>query len=218
MKYCKRCLYPENHPYGIIFDENGICSGCRVHEEKDQIDWEKRFEKLKNIINNFSRCSKGNGYDCVVPVTGGGDSFFVVNIVKNKLGLNPLLVNYNHQFNTKIGIRNLANLSTVFDCDMITSTVSPDLIKRITRHTLKYHGSIYWQVLAGQSTFPVQIAVKFRIPLIIWGLHGWSEQTGMYSHLDNVEMTERCRNEHNLFGLSPREILRNSDNISAKEL
>ena len=49
-------------------------------------------------------------------------------------------------------------------------------------------------------------------------MHGWSEQTGMYSHLDNVEMTERCRNEHNLFGLSPREILRNSDNISAKEL
>ena len=35
MQYCTRCLYPENHPYGLIFDEDGVCSGCRVHEEKD---------------------------------------------------------------------------------------------------------------------------------------------------------------------------------------
>jgi hypothetical protein len=59
---------------------------------------------------------------------------------------------------------------------------------------------MYWQVLAGNTTFPVQMAVKFRIPLIIWGVQGWSEQTGMYSHLDEVEMTERCRKEHALMG------------------
>ena len=217
MRYCTRCAYPENHPYGIIFDKKGVCSGCRVHEEKDILDWDKRFKNLKKIINTITNYSN-KSYDCIVPVTGGGDSYFTVDIVKNKLGLNPLLVNYNHQYNTKIGIRNLGNLSTVFDCDIITSTISPDLIKRITRHTIKYHGNMYWHVLAGQSTFPVQIAIKFRIPLIIWGLHGWSDQTGMYSHLDNAEMTERCRNEHNLFGLSSKDILKESNNISEKEI
>ena len=50
MKYCNRCLYPANHPLNITFDKEGVCSGCRVHEEKDTLDWTKRFEKLKKIV------------------------------------------------------------------------------------------------------------------------------------------------------------------------
>ena len=42
MKVCNRCLNPENHALNITFDEQGICSGCRVHTEKDQIDWNER--------------------------------------------------------------------------------------------------------------------------------------------------------------------------------
>ncbi len=49
MQFCKRCLYGSNHPLGIIFNEEGICSGCIVHEEKDQIDWGVKLEKLKNL-------------------------------------------------------------------------------------------------------------------------------------------------------------------------
>jgi len=147
------------------------------------------------------------GFDCIVPVTGGGDSYYVVHSVKNVLGMNPLLVHYNPHYNTKTGIRNLANLATVFDCDVVTSTLSPNLLKRITRHTLKKFGSMYWQALAGQLTFPVQVAVRFRIPLIIWGVHPWSEQTGMFSHLDEVEMTERCRKEHGLMGIAAEDLI-----------
>ena len=50
MQYCTRCLYPANHPYGLIFDEYGVCSGCRVHEEKDYLDWKKRFDLLVEIL------------------------------------------------------------------------------------------------------------------------------------------------------------------------
>jgi N-acetyl sugar amidotransferase len=212
MKYCKRCLYPENHPYGILFDSDGVCSGCRVHEEKDNLNWPYRFKKLKKILLDIKEHNKGRGFDCIVPVTGGGDSHFIVHMVKNVLGLEPLLVNYNHHYNTKIGIRNLANLATVFDCDLIKSTHSPDLLRKITHHTIKHYGSMYWHVLAGNSTFPVQVAVKYNIPLIIWGVQGWAEQTGMFSHFDEVEMTERCRKEHSLFGVSA-EMLKNSEII-----
>ena len=45
MEYCKRCLYPENHPLNIVFDEHGVCSGCRIHEEKDVLDWNEREKK-----------------------------------------------------------------------------------------------------------------------------------------------------------------------------
>ena len=207
MHYCNRCLYPKNHPYGIIFDEDGVCSGCRVHEEKDILNWPERLNILKNIVAENKKHVSGNNFDCIVPVYGGGDSYFTVHVVKNILGMNPLLVHYNSEFNTKLGIRNLANLATVFDCDMITSTLAPSLLKRITRATMRKYGNMYWQVLAGKYTFPVQVAVKYRIPLIFWGVHSWSDQTGMFQHINEVEMTERCRKEHGLFGVAAEDIV-----------
>ena len=218
MIYCKRCLYPMNHPYGLIVDKEGVCSGCRVHEEKDELDWVARFKKLEGIASSSKKRVQGRGFDCIIPVTGGSDSYYIVHTVKNVLGMNPLLVNYNHHYNTKVGIRNLANLATVFDCDIVTSTLSPSLLKRVTRHTLKSFGSMYWQVLAGFYTFPVQIAVKFRIPLVIWGVQPWSEQTGMFSHLDEVEMTERCRKEHGLMGISAEDLISPSSGITRADI
>jgi len=202
----------------MVLDGHGVCMGCRIHEEKDLIDWKERFTKLERIVYTNARRMGGKGFDCIIPVTGGGDSYFIVHTVKNVLGMNPLLVNYNSQYNTKVGIRNLANLSTVFDCDIVTSTHSPELLKRITRYTLKKFGSMYWHVLAGYLTFPVQVAVRFRIPLIIWGVHPWSEQTGMFSHLDEVEMTERCRKEHGLFGVSAEDLIDSEAAISRSDM
>ena len=77
---------------------------------------------------------------------------------------------------------------------------------------------MYWQVLAGYTTFPVQVAVKFRIPLIIWGVHPWSEQTGMFSHLDEVEMTHRCRKEHALMGISAEDLINNKSEVLRSEV
>jgi N-acetyl sugar amidotransferase len=218
MIYCKRCLYPANHPYGMVFDDQGICMGCRIHEEKDELDWSARFELLKTIGHENSKRMGGKGFDCIIPVTGGGDSYFIVHTVKNVLGMNPLLVAYNTHYNTTVGIRNLANLATVFDCELVTSILSPTLLKRITRKTLKQFGSMYWHVLAGNLTFPVQMAVKFRIPLIIWGVQGWSEQTGMYSHLDEVEMTERCRKEHALMGFAAEDLIDAEEGITRRDV
>lgn len=218
MIYCKRCLYPANHPYGIVFDAEGVCSGCRVHEEKDALDWPARFERLKNIVHANAKRVRSRGFDCIVPVSGGGDSYYIVHVVKNLLEMNPLLVHYNPHYNTHVGIRNLANLATVFDCDLVTSTLSPDLLKRITRHTLRKFGGMYWHVLAGMLTFPVQVAVKFRIPLIVWGVQPWSEQTGMFSHLDEVEMTERCRKEHGLMGIAAEDLIDDAGGIRRPDI
>jgi len=218
MIYCKRCLYPTNHPYGMVLDDKDVCMGCRIHEEKDALDWDVRLHMLERIVHTNAQRTGKQGFDCIVPVTGGGDSYFIVHTVKNVLGMNPLLVNYNAQYNTKVGIRNLANLATVFDCDIITSTLAPDFLKRITRHTIRRYGSMYWQALAGYLTFPVQIAVRYRIPLIIWGVHPWSEQTGMFSHLDEMEMTERCRKEHGLMGISAEDLIDSDAGITRNDV
>lgn len=217
MKICTRCLYPENHPLNIIFDENGICSGCRVHEEKDNLDWGTRGELLSKILDQY-RNTSGNNYDCIIPVSGARDSYFIVHTIKRKYGMNPLLVSYNKQYNTDLGIRNLAYLKTIFDCDLMTLTVNPEAVKKITRATMRKFGSIYWHCLAGQTVYPVQVAVKMKIPLIIWGAHQGIDQVGMFSHKDEVEMTRKYRKEHDLMGYEAEDLIDEEDNIRNEDI
>lgn len=216
MKYCNKCLYPENHPLGIFFDENGVCSGCNVHDEKNIIDWKEKEKELADFLSQYKNYSN-TFYDCIIPVTGNSDSFYVVDLIKNKYKLNPLLVTYNSQFNTKIGVRNLARLITELDCDHIMLTISPEIAKKVTKIAIKKIGEIYWHVLAGTQTFPVQVATKFNIPLIVWGVNGWLDQVGMFSHHDRPEMTKKVRKEHSLRSMDVDELFTGED-INWKDL
>jgi N-acetyl sugar amidotransferase len=204
-RQCSSCLYYEDHPLGLIIDSKGICSGCRVHAEKDKLPWDERKEKLKKLVDSY-KLKNSNNYDCVIPVTGGQDSFFIVHTVIYDLGLNPLLVNFNRNFNSAIGIRNLANLRETFPADYRQFTINPNIARKVVRTTLANLGTINWLSIAGQTSFPVRVAVEMKIPLIIWGAHQGLEQVGMFSHLDEVEMTSRYRHEHDLMGVDENSI------------
>jgi N-acetyl sugar amidotransferase len=216
-KECARCLYTTDHPLGLVIGENGLCSGCRVHEEKDNLDWELRWNKLVNLVKPY-KSTTGKSYDCIVPVTGANDSYYIVHLVKNKLGLNPLLVTYNKYYNTEIGIRNLANLRIKFDCDILFQNVNPNSVKNITKTTLRTLGSMYWPCIAGQTVFPVQTAIRYKIPLIIWGAHQGLEQVGMFSHLHEVEMTRRYRKDHDLMGYEADDLLDRFDTLKEQDI
>ncbi|MEN9417821.1 MAG: hypothetical protein RI988_1441 [Pseudomonadota bacterium] len=217
LQHCRRCLYTSAHPLGLVIDAEGICSGCRVHEEKDRLDWRERWERLTRLVAPY-RSTSGEQYDCIVPVSGAGDSYYIVHLVKERLGLNPLLVAYNKYFNTPLGIRNLAHLRIRFDCDIVQQNVNPRSVKKITRTTLREVGSMYWHCLAGQSVFPVQTAVRHRIPLIIWGAHQGLEQVGMYSHEDEVEMSRRHRKDHDLLGREADDLLTLFDTLKEEDI
>ena len=206
IQFCKRCLYSTMHPFGLVLDGEDICSGCRIHEEKNTLDWQARWSKLVDLVKPY-RSNSGRNYDCIIPVTGAQDSYFIVYLAKVRLGLNPLLVTYNKYFNTPLGIRNLANLRIKFDCDLLYQNVNPVSVKKITRSTLRRFGSIYWPILAGNTVFPVQTAVDYKIPLIIWGAHQGLEQVGMFSHEHEVEMTRRYRKNHDLMGYEADDLL-----------
>ena len=209
MRYCTRCLYPANHPLHLVFDEQGVCSGCRVHEEKDVLDWQERGQRLGRIFDEF-RSRSGKTYDCIIPVSGARDSYFIVHVVRNIYKMRPLLVTYNKHYNTQVGIRNLAYLRTLVGCDIVTLTVSPDTVKKITRATLERNASMYWHCIAGQTVFPVATAVRYKIPLIVWGAHQGCDQVGMFSHLDEVEMTRKYRKDHDLMGYEAEDLVRDS--------
>jgi N-acetyl sugar amidotransferase len=217
IQFCKRCIYTTAHPLGLTLDEKGICSGCRVHEEKDKLDWVARWQKFERLVKPY-RNQDGSNYDCIVPVSGAQDSYYIVHLVKERLGLNPLLVTYNKYFNTPLGIRNLANLRIRFNCDILYQNVNPVSVKKITRSTLRRFGSIYWPILAGQTVFPVQTAVRYKIPLIIWGAHQGLEQVGMFSHEHEVEMTRRYRKDHDLIGHEADDLLSIFDTLKEEDI
>jgi len=217
IQFCKRSLYTSAHPLGLTIDNEGICSGCRVHVEKDTLDWSVRWDKLKNIVEPY-RDKKGSKYDCIIPVTGANDSYYIVHLVKKKLGLNPLLVSYNKYFNTPLGIENLANLRIRFNCDILYQNINPISVKNITRSTLRKFGSIYWPIIAGQTVFPVQTAVRYKIPLIIWGAHQGLEQVRMFSHEHEVEMTRRYRKDHDLMGHEADDLLSIFDTLTEDDI
>lgn len=217
IQFCKRCLYTTAHPLGLTLDDEGICSGCRIHEEKDRLDWAARWEKLECLVKPYGSRA-GDNYDCIIPVTGGQDSYYMVYLVKERLGMNPLLVTYNKYFNTPLGIRNLANLRIRFNCDILYQNVNPVSVKKITRSTLRRFGSVYWPILAGHTVFPVQTAVRYKIPLIIWGAHQGLEQVGMFSHEHEVEMTRRYRKDHDLMGHEADDLLSIFDTLREEDI
>lgn len=202
---CRACLYDSRHPFGLTFDETGLCSGCTTHAEKTELDWKARFTMLERLVQPY-RARKGN-YDCVIPIRGTAEYFHVVDVVKNQLGLNPLLVAFNSQFNSTAGIQNLDQIRDTFDCDILLKTQSPLAYRKIMRETLSSFGSVHWPFLAGHTVWPVRVAVQHEIPLIIWPVHQPTEQAGMFSYLNENEMTRRSRHEHDLMRFEAQELV-----------
>ncbi len=213
MNYCKRCVYPANARPGIVFDVEGVCSGCRLIESRPTIDWDGREKMLIDILRQHKarQRSKGNPYDCIVPVSGGKDSTFQTWLMKEKYELNPLLVCYNHTFNTALGLRNLANLIEKTDTNLVRFTTAPGSARRIAKYMLKKVGDVTWHYHAGIMTFPIRAAVQYDVPLVVWGEEGFSELVGMHNQDDFVEFTKKKRQEHSMRGFEPEDLLQEPD-------
>lgn len=217
MKYCQRCVYPANAKPGIVFDELGVCSGCRTFEQRlgfiDSIDWGARGRMLKELLAEYAarQRAKNNPYDCIIPVSGGKDSHYQTWLMREKYGLNPLLVSYNHTFNMPLGIRNLTNLIERMDCNLVRFTTAPGSALRIARYMLGKVGDVTWHYHAGIMTFPIRAAVQYDVPLIIWGEEGFSELVGMHNLDDFVEFTKKKRQEHDMRGFEPEDLLQEPD-------
>jgi len=211
MNYCKRCLYPENAKPTIILDNEGVCSGCRYHESRShiEIDWEQRLKMFEQILDEAKRLARerGNSHEFIVPVSGGKDSHFQVWLLKKKYGLNPLLVTFNHVFNSPAGLINLENLVSKSGCDMVRYTSGTHGSRRISRFMLETVGDLTWHYHAGIYTYPIQVAVQYNIPFVMWGEHGFAELTGLVSLEDFVEFTRWSRKEHNLRGYEPHDLI-----------
>ena len=217
--YCKNCVYPSSSAVAVEFDERGFCTGCQASEEKAEINWDQRKELLLSICEKY----KTDGYyDCIIPVSGGKDSYFQAHIVIKELGLNPLLVTYNGNNYSKTGLKNVQNMREVFGVDHIFFTPAVKTLKKLNRLGMEVMGDMNWHNHVGIMTYPIRVAVDMKIPLMFWGEHGRIELGGMFSNNDFIEFTYKTRHEHDARGYEWYDLIKEAkkfgENLKPMEL
>lgn len=217
MQYCTKCVYPAASAAPLCFGEDGVCSGCRVSGQKDRIDWEQRINELREIFEEY-RCKDGSNYDCLIPVSGGKDSHFQTYLVTQVFKLRPLLVTYHGNNYLPVGLRNLRNLRERFGCDHMFFSPSVPALKKLNRLCFRMMGDMNWHAHCGIFTYPVQMAVKMKIPLMVWGEHGFMDLAGMYSMNDRIEMTAKFRLEHAQRGYDWHDMVEETEGLTPQDL
>jgi N-acetyl sugar amidotransferase len=197
MRYCTRCVYGAIAATPLTFDQNGACSGCRVADQAARIDWEERRELIQQL---FASSRSDSNYDVVIGVSGGKDSYFQTHFAIHELGLKPLLVTYHGNNYFPEGERNLQRMREIFDADHVIVRPSVEALVQMNRIGFRLQGDMNWHAHCGIFTVPIQIAVRYGVPFILWGEHGFMDLGGMYSYSDFVEFTAKHRLEHALRG------------------
>lgn len=121
---CARCVYDDRTP-GISFDGDGICNYCHVHDAMDlQYPTGPEGERiLRTVVDRIREGGRGRKYDCVVGVSGGCDSSFMLYKMV-ELGLRPLAVHFDNTWNSPIATTNIYNVLEKLGVELDTYVVN----------------------------------------------------------------------------------------------
>lgn len=185
MRWCSRCVLPDTRP-NLALDAEGVCTACRAHEARPDVDWDARAADWGRLVE-WARGGADGGYDCLVPVSGGKDSTWQVATCLDS-GLRPLCVTWRPPGRTGIGERNLRNLISL-GVDHIDYSVSPRVEAAFARAAFLRRGDPAIPMHMALFAIPLTIAVRFRIPLVVWGEnsaveYGSSDGVGVGQALD----------------------------------
>lgn len=200
VKFCKKCTISNQRPR-IIFDEFGICSACNFAEYKrNKIDWRIREAELITLCNKHR---KSNGeYDVIVPCSGGKDGGFVAHQLKYKYGMNPLTVTWAPLKASAIGRQNLdAFIGAGFN--HILGTPNPQVTRKLTHLSFVHLGDPFQPFIYGQTNFPLHMAVKHNVPLIMYGENGEVEYGGNMKNAFRPTRDIEDHDDHYFSGLPP---------------
>lgn len=194
-QYCARCVYPGVAATPLTFDEHGVCSGCRTHEEQKNVDWARRRQMFERLMEKY-RSKDASNYDCVIAVSGGKDSFWQAHLLCKEYGLKVLFVCYAENNHTEVGLRNIQRMKEHFKGDFLHFTPEVEVLKKLNRLGMLKMGDPNWHTHIGIMTLPIILAARFGVKLFIYGEHGFMNLGGMHSYNDLVEFTKKYRTEH----------------------
>ncbi|QQR59929.1 MAG: N-acetyl sugar amidotransferase [Candidatus Melainabacteria bacterium] len=179
--FCKKCVISNQRPNSaveyfhtvdskkstIFFDENEICDACRFAERKNHsINWNDRKAELKELCDKFRK--NDGSYDCLVPGSGGKDSFYAAHILKEEFGMHPLTVTWAPHLYTPWGWRNFESwIHAGFDNYLCTP--NGRVHRLLTRLAVEKLFHPFQPFIIGQKNLAPRMAALFNIPLIFYG-------------------------------------------------
>jgi N-acetyl sugar amidotransferase len=200
VRFCRLCTVSNQRPR-ITFDDEGVCSACRYADYKrHQVDWQTRGRELEQLCDRHRR-SDGE-FDVIVPCSGGKDGSFVAHQLKTQYGMNPLTVTWAPLLPTDIGRRNLdAFIASGFN--HVLGTPNPQVTRRLTRLAFSEIGDPFQPFIYGQTNYPLHMAVKYGVSLIMYGENGEVEYGGDMKNAFRPTREIADHDKHYFSGLPP---------------
>lgn len=198
LRRCTKCLLPETHET-IMFDEEGVCNICRQIEFKDgKINWNERKEELTALIEEH----RGKyDYDCIIPFSGGKDSTWTLYYLMKEYKIKPLVVRFDHGF-----LRPGLNESTIrvlrhLGADFHSFTPNWKLVQKLMLQSFLEKGDFCWHCHTGIFSYPMWVALKYKVPLIFWGEPS-AEYTSYFSYDQEEQVDEKRFNRYVNLGIT----------------
>ena len=188
--FCKKCVVSNQRPR-VTLDQNGICSACNVSSyKKNGINWKSRHDELLKLCDKHR--SKNGEFDVVIPCSGGKDGDYVAHQMKHEYGMKPLCVTWAPLRYTDIGRKNLdAFIQSGFN--HILGTSDQITTQKLAKLSLSEIADPFQPFIYGQTNFPLNIAVKYNIKLIMYGENGEVEYGG---DMKNAHIPTREIDDH----------------------
>jgi N-acetyl sugar amidotransferase len=179
--YCRRCVISNQRPNSAVeyahtkdskkktihFDSEGVCDACRMAEQKHQsIDWSTREAQLRELCDRYRK--HDGSYDCVVPGSGGKDSFYAAHVLKYKYGMHPLTVTWAPHIHTDWGWKNFQSwIHAGFDNFLCTP--NGRVHRLLTRLAVENLFHPFQPFIFGQKSLAPKMALLHKIPLVFYG-------------------------------------------------
>jgi len=179
--FCKRCVISNQRPSSVVefmhtenckkptinFDSEFVCDACHAAEIKlHSIDWDAREKELIELCEKNRR--DDGSYDCLIPGSGGKDSFYAAHMLKFKYGMNPLTVTWAPNIYTDWGWKNFqAWIHAGFDNHLFTP--NGKVHRLLTRLAVEKLFHPFQPFILGQKNLAPKMAAMYNIPLIFYG-------------------------------------------------
>ena len=202
LKTCSSCVMPETHE-SIVFDACGVCNVCRQVEHKQTVvDWTAKGAEFRELVEQY----RGkHDYDCIVPFSRGKDSVYTLYELITKHKLKPLVVSFDHGFLRPNMLANIDRVLKKLGADYIKFRPNWHVVRKLMLETLSRKGDFCWHCHTGIFAYPMQLAVKFKVPFVVWGEPS-AEYTSYYTYEDSEEVDERRFNRFVNLGITAEDM------------
>jgi N-acetyl sugar amidotransferase len=203
---CANCVM-DTTDSNIVFDSKGVCDHCNTYKKKIEPFWNtggKGKKELKNLVLKFKKEGQGKDFDCLMGMSGGIDSSYLLYKMVTEFGLRPLVFHVDAGWNSQIAVNNIERLVDGLGLDLYTEVINWEEMKDLQLAFFK-SGVPHVDVPQDHAFFATmyKFASKYKIKTILTGGNYSTECVRnplewMYYQSDSIQL----KDIHQKFGNS----------------